>query len=89
MEKRRKKEWFKVSTTIQKWGNSLGVRIPKRIADDLEFTNGTEVTITKKDKKVIIEPVEDNPTLDELLAKCVGKNPNEEFFSEPMGREEI
>ncbi len=32
-------------TTIQKWGNSLGLRIPKTIAETISITEGTDVTI--------------------------------------------
>lgn len=78
-----------MTTTIRSWGNSLGVRIPKRIADNLSFSDGTKVNIVQQGDKIIIERAKKKPTLDDLLAKCVGENPHPEYFSEPMGREEI
>lgn len=29
--------------TVQKWGNSLGIRVPKAIADQVKLSKGTEV----------------------------------------------
>lgn len=31
----------------------------------------------------------DNVTLEELLEKCTGENPHEEYFSVPVGKEII
>ena len=43
---------------VQKWGNSLGLRIPKRYAEQLEWDQNTEVRQTVEDGKLIIEKVE-------------------------------
>jgi antitoxin component of MazEF toxin-antitoxin module len=34
-----------MKATIQKWGDSLGIRIPKVIAMDLGLVNGSEVEL--------------------------------------------
>ncbi|MBS7429251.1 AbrB/MazE/SpoVT family DNA-binding domain-containing protein, partial [Virgibacillus sp. 19R1-5] len=34
------------TATVSKWGNSLGVRIPKDMADSANINQGTEMTIT-------------------------------------------
>lgn len=86
--KENKGELF-MTTTIQKWGNSLGVRIPQSIAKKHNVMNGSQVRLSEDGKRIIIEPVKDEPTLDELLARCVGDNPHDEFFSDSVGREEI
>lgn len=81
---------FYMTTTAQKWGGSIGVRIPKRIADKYGVVNGSPIRITEDGDRIIIKPVEDNEfTLEELLAQCEGENPHSELFGEPMGREEI
>jgi antitoxin MazE len=41
---------------IQKWGNSLGVRIPNVIVKDYELENGTHVEIVEENGKIIIFP---------------------------------
>ena len=32
-------------TTVQKWGNSLGVRIPKPLAEDTRLHEGSQVDV--------------------------------------------
>lgn len=55
-------------TKIQKWGNSLGVRLPKLIADQAKLSEDTEVEIEHKDGSVIITPVTNGYDLKTLLA---------------------
>lgn len=45
--------------------------------------------ITEDVKKIIIQSHDDEYTLEELLAQCQGENPHEEFFAEPVEREEV
>jgi antitoxin MazE len=45
-----------MTTKIQKWGNSLGVRIPKRLADSLLLEEGAAVDFEKVGTKIIITP---------------------------------
>ena len=40
---------------VQKWGNSLGVRIPRKIANSLHLVSGTEVEVTVKEQTIIIK----------------------------------
>jgi antitoxin MazE len=42
---------------VQKWGNSLAVRIPKPLAKDAEVTEGTALDLTVSKGKVIATPV--------------------------------
>jgi antitoxin MazE len=56
---------------IQKWGNSLGVRIPKAYADELHWDQNTEVMATVVEGKLILETAHTEIPkydLDELLA---------------------
>ena len=46
-----------MQTQIQKWGNSLGVRIPKYVADRLCIRNGVMVNLEISDHNIIIAPV--------------------------------
>ncbi|KPJ91439.1 MAG: hypothetical protein AMS18_08710 [Gemmatimonas sp. SG8_17] len=41
-------------TRIQKWGNSLGLRIPKSVADEMHLGEGTEVDLTVQGKRLIV-----------------------------------
>lgn len=41
-------------TTIQKWGNSLAVRIPHTLAADTRLTEGNSVTLTLHEGAIVI-----------------------------------
>ncbi|HEY4522860.1 MAG TPA: AbrB/MazE/SpoVT family DNA-binding domain-containing protein [Candidatus Paceibacterota bacterium] len=45
-----------MSTKLQKWGNSLAVRIPDDVVEDAGLAPGTEVTVRKMRNSVVITP---------------------------------
>ena len=56
-------------TKVQKWGNSLALRIPKAFALDAQLENDSFVEITIVDGRIIITPVAaPSWSLEELLA---------------------
>jgi antitoxin MazE len=62
-------------TKIQKWGNSLALRIPKAFALDAQLENDSFVEISIVDGQIIITPVvAPSWTLEELLAGINKKN---------------
>lgn len=62
-------------TKVQKWGNSLAVRIPKAFALDAQLENDSLVEISIVDGQIIVKPVRTpNWTLDELLAGITKNN---------------
>ncbi|MCT1902971.1 AbrB/MazE/SpoVT family DNA-binding domain-containing protein [Oceanobacillus sojae] len=87
MKSNHKKEAFGMTTTAQKWGNSIGVRIPQKIAKKYGISNGSEIKFIETDKGLILEPVEGDPTLDELLSQVTEENKHEEYFAKSMGKE--
>ncbi|MBO4119706.1 AbrB/MazE/SpoVT family DNA-binding domain-containing protein [Cupriavidus gilardii] len=55
--------------TIQKWGNSLAVRIPSAVARSAHFVEGQEVEVQVEEVGVTVKPVGKRAmTLDEKLA---------------------
>jgi antitoxin MazE len=74
---------------VQKWGNSLALRIPKRLAKDAEVTEGTVLNLAVFEGKVVATPVEQKKlSLSELLAKVNKKNLHGEVdFGRAAGRE--
>ena len=44
-----------MTTTIQKWGNSQGVRIPKILLDSINWSENEEVSINIEEDKLVIE----------------------------------
>ncbi|MEK7148768.1 MAG: AbrB/MazE/SpoVT family DNA-binding domain-containing protein [Patescibacteria group bacterium] len=43
-----------MTTKIQKWGNSLGLRIPKEILRELGWREGTEVSFSIQGGNLVI-----------------------------------
>lgn len=67
---------------IQKWGNSLAIRIPKSFAVETNLTRGSAVDLKLEDGKLIAVPItEKKYTLKELLAAVSEDNIHGEFDS--------
>ena len=49
-----------MTTTIQKWGNSQGVRIPKILLDTVNWSENEEIMIVAENGKLIIEKAQKN-----------------------------
>ncbi len=76
-------------TKIQKWGNSLGLRIPKSFAAEAEVEAGSTVDICVENGDLVIRPVRRREyVLSELLKEINPQNLHEEISTgEPVGRE--
>jgi antitoxin MazE len=62
-------------TKVQKWGNSLALRIPKTFAHDAQLENDSMVEMSLVDGQIIIKPVTQRRwTLEELLAGVTKDN---------------
>jgi antitoxin MazE len=74
---------------IQKWGNSLAVRIPKTVADEVGLTNDSAVEITITDGQILIRPVKTQVySLDDLLAQVTTDNLHSEVDTgDAIGKE--
>ena len=60
---------------IQKWGNSLALRIPKSFAIETNIEEGSVVNVSINDGKLVIAPTTKTKyTLDELLSGINKKN---------------
>lgn len=79
-----------MTTTIQKWGNSQGVRIPKILLDSINWSENEEVSINiEKDKLVIKKAKTQNrKNIKELFKDYKGEyKPEEIDWGEPEGEE--
>ncbi len=73
---------------IQKWGNSLGVRVPKAFADQLGLHDGAEIEISLRGGEIVIVPVRKTYALADLLAACQPDNrPDPIDWGDDIGRE--
>jgi antitoxin MazE len=69
---------------IQKWGNSLALRIPKSFAAEVGIQRETPVEISLADGKLVITPVAiPKPTLKQLLSKVTKQNLHREIDTGP------
>ena len=67
-------------TKVQKWGNSLALRIPKAFAHDAQLENDSLVEISLVEGQIVITPVQaPSWTLEELLAGINNKNIHHEI----------
>ncbi len=74
---------------IQKWGNSLAVRIPKVFADEMSLAENASIRMMLKDGALVITP-NDEPqwTLEKLLAGVTAENIHGEWETGgPTGKE--
>lgn len=75
---------------IQKWGNSLALRIPKALAEEVHVRQNTQVEISLVDGKIIVEPVKTPEwTLEDLLEGITEENLHLEVESGPSVGNEI
>ena len=71
-------------TRVQKWGNSLALRIPKYFATEVGLQRETSVEISLADGKLVITPIaKPKPTLKQLLAKVTKDNLHHEVDTGP------
>ena len=78
-----------MKTRVQKWGNSLALRIPKSFADEVGLQKETPVEISLSDGKLVITPeLKSGPTLRQLLSKVTEENLHHEVDTgAPAGNE--
>jgi len=76
-------------TKIQKWGNSLGLRIPKAYAEETGVEAGSEVDLSVEDGELKIRPVIVRKLdLQHLLRGVNAENIHHEAETgKPVGRE--
>lgn len=81
------------TVTAQKWGNSLGIRIPKDAADRLGIDQGSEMELNViGDENIItLKPKKTRKkyTLQELLSQITPENRHKEIDFGTEGRELI
>ena len=69
-------------TKVQKWGNSLALRIPKPFADEVGLQQNTGVEISLEEGKFVVSHLEASPvSLDELLQGITPDNLHREVSS--------
>ena len=78
--------------TIQKWGNSLAVRIPRKLAESMGISEGKQVTVEREGNVLTVRPVRiPRYSLKELLKDMkpfkLSKEDKEWLDMPPVGEE--
>jgi antitoxin MazE len=63
-----------VRAKIQKWGNGIGLRVPKAIANGASLHAGSEVELTVVNGRLVVAPVDEDPSLEEMLDRVTDEN---------------
>ena len=75
---------------LTRWGNSLGIRIPKAMTEKIGLTNGSRVDVQMEDDRIVISSTRPRYLLSDLL---VGMTPDDMRgvfdWGEDVGRELI
>jgi antitoxin MazE len=74
---------------IARWGNSLGIRIPKQIADQAQLSEGDEIEISREENRLILTPQKMKYSLEELLDGMTDEHLHPEVdWGESVGTEQ-
>ncbi|MDE6421472.1 MAG: AbrB/MazE/SpoVT family DNA-binding domain-containing protein [Lachnospiraceae bacterium] len=83
-----------MQATIQKWGNSQGIRIPKAFLEALGMAENDLVELSRVDDNLVIKKVKKENekvselTLEEIFKDYEGDDTAEEFdWGVPVGKE--
>lgn len=81
---------FIMTTTIQKWGNSQGIRLPKYILEDINWHENEKLDIKTENGKIVIEKIaqKERKNIKELFENFDGEyKPTDIDWGEPVGKE--
>jgi antitoxin MazE len=78
-----------MKATVQKWGNSLAVGLPKALADESEIDEGAEVDLVRTEEGLLLKPKRKGRyRLSELVAGITPQNVHSETgWGVSVGRE--
>ncbi|AUS95958.1 AbrB/MazE/SpoVT family DNA-binding domain-containing protein [Clostridium thermosuccinogenes] len=84
---------YMATVIAQKWGNSLGIRIPKEAAEKVGIKQGSEIEliIAENDEIITLKPkrLQKKYTLEDLLSQITPENRHNEIDFGSEGRELI
>ena len=85
-----------MQTTVVKWGNSHGIRLPKAFLNNINIVENDPVEIKLEDEKIVIKKIhtKGHKTLKQRLFEFYGKKyeyivePQKEYdWGKPVGKE--
>lgn len=77
-----------MTTQVAKWGNSLGLRLPKSVALEAQIGDGDMVDVVVEQGAIVIRPARTRYSLDELVEGITKANRHGKTdWGSPVGRE--
>ena len=77
-----------MTTRIAKWGNSLGLRLPKSVTQEARLDEGDKVDVSVRAGAIVIRPSRPTYSLEELVSRITAANRHDESdCGAPQGRE--
>ncbi|TDM21602.1 AbrB/MazE/SpoVT family DNA-binding domain-containing protein [Macrococcoides canis] len=78
-----------MQVSLQRWGNSQGIRIPKSIVNEMNLDKNQKFDLTMQDEKIILTKQQQNVSLiRELFENYKTENKQSEFdWGKPRGNE--
>jgi len=80
-----------MTTIVQKWGNSLALRIPSSLAKDIHLHQGSVVEVAVVDGKMVLKPKGERKfSLAQMLRGITNSNRHsEQDWGEDIGQESL
>ncbi len=79
-----------MKTRVQKWGNSLALRIPKSFATEAGLHADATVELSLVEGNLVVQPIRPQPlTLDQLLSGVTDENLPGEWDTGPAVGKEV
>jgi antitoxin MazE len=66
--------YMATKTQLAKWGNSLGLRLPKSVALEAQLAEGDTVDVSVDNGAIVIRPARPRYTLEELVGRITSRN---------------
>lgn len=77
-----------MKVSVNKWGNSKGIRLPKAVTESLDIGDNDSLNIEIKDNSIILSKPKDEITIEELFKDYKGGSFQAEIQEfEPQGNE--
>ena len=76
-------------TQIAKWGNSLGLRLPKSVAREAQLDEGDTVDVSVDNGTIVIRPSRPRYALEDLVGRITARNRHSESDWDPAVGHEV
>ena len=75
---------------LSKWGNSLGLRLPKALTAEIGMAEGQRVEVRAEGGRIIVEPVRKPLTMEQMMENVTPEAMREAWdWGDDVGREII